>query len=557
MPTDACKLAISYIRFSTTAQDLGDSKRRQLEDTTAPFCQRHGLYLDPTYSFEDLGVSGFLGKNARSGELSDFLELLRAGRIPKGATLVIESLDRLGRDRWRPTYKRIEEILEAGVRIGNVNRDKILDADSLNDPLVIMELLFETMRSFDESKLKSERGKSAWAQRHKKMEQGVPVTHNCAPWLQPNADRTGWIRREDRIQLLLRMVAECLNGTPLASIAVRLNAENVPTWGRGSKPKVRAKCWKKSWIRALLSDRRLIGEVQCTTRQGDKKVPRQIIPNYYPPILTEDEFAKVQLSLRQRSHKAGRSERQDRVNLFRGLLWSSNAETNGKPIGFEATVCCGRKVPRKRTSLVCRVGDGTHRWHTSFHYGNFESAFLTFVRELKPSDFTGKPDPLADRLASLSGQMTLLSDKIEATREAIKGASTASAIKPLLGVLSDLETERDGIKAAYDEASVRAKSPVIEAMADAQSLIDLLEASEDPGALRRRIRSRLRQLVEKITLSVFDHNRCRYGFVTVTFHDGSQREFWTCYSMTPRPIRRGGEIPQELVGNRKGIVVFH
>jgi DNA invertase Pin-like site-specific DNA recombinase len=542
----ACNLAISYIRFSTKPQDLGDSKRRQVDDTDR-FCERHRLYLDPAYSWADLGVSGYLGKNARTGELSDFLEVLRAGRIPKGAVLVIESLDRLGRDEIDPTYDRIRQILRSGVRIGNIHRDKIIDANSLNDLPTIMELMIEAMRSYDESKRKSEHGKGKWAERRKLMAAGIPVTTNCAPWLQPTADHTGWIKREDRIQLIRRIVDDCLDGSSGADIARALNAEKVPTFGHATNPKKRAKCWHAAYIIALLQDRRLIGEVKTATREGDKRIPNSVIPNYYPPILSVDQFAQVQLTLRERGAKKGRRERQDRVNIFRGLLWSSNHFTSGQPFGFEATTA--RK--RTRTSLVLRKGDGSKRWITSFSYPHFEQAFLTFVKELKVADFTGKADPHAERLATLSGQMTLINEKIDATMEAIKAAPSRSATTALLDVRTDLEAERDGIKAAYDEAAIRARSPVIEAMADAQSLIGLL--SDDPNGLRRRIRSRLRQLVERITLAVFDHtDKCRYGFVDVYFHDGSQRRWWTSYSLTPSPVNRAGEVPRELLGEHTG-----
>jgi len=38
-------IAVSYIRFSTPKQSLGDSLRRQLEHTRA-YCAAHGLTLD-------------------------------------------------------------------------------------------------------------------------------------------------------------------------------------------------------------------------------------------------------------------------------------------------------------------------------------------------------------------------------------------------------------------------------------------------------------------------------------------------------------------------------
>jgi len=41
----------------------------------------------------DIGISAFKGKNATEGALKIFIELVEAGRIEKGSTLILESLD--------------------------------------------------------------------------------------------------------------------------------------------------------------------------------------------------------------------------------------------------------------------------------------------------------------------------------------------------------------------------------------------------------------------------------------------------------------------------------
>ncbi|BCG19297.1 recombinase family protein [Vibrio alginolyticus] len=51
--------AYSYIRFSSKAQQDGDSLRRQTE-ATREYCAQNNLELDN--SFKDLGVSGYYKK---------------------------------------------------------------------------------------------------------------------------------------------------------------------------------------------------------------------------------------------------------------------------------------------------------------------------------------------------------------------------------------------------------------------------------------------------------------------------------------------------------------
>jgi DNA invertase Pin-like site-specific DNA recombinase len=60
--------AYSYLRFSTPEQMKGDSFRRQ-STKAQEYASTHGLDLDDTLTFQDLGVSAFRGKNAEAGQL--------------------------------------------------------------------------------------------------------------------------------------------------------------------------------------------------------------------------------------------------------------------------------------------------------------------------------------------------------------------------------------------------------------------------------------------------------------------------------------------------------
>src|SRR5687767_14753868 len=75
MPAMARKpKAYSYLRFSSARQADGDSIRRQT-DAAARYASTHGLTLDTSLTFRDLGVSAFEGKNIREGgALHAFLE---------------------------------------------------------------------------------------------------------------------------------------------------------------------------------------------------------------------------------------------------------------------------------------------------------------------------------------------------------------------------------------------------------------------------------------------------------------------------------------------------
>ena len=76
--------AFSYIRMSSEGQLKGDSLRRQVERSKL-YAAEHGLDLDETTSFNDIGVSAFRGKNLKQGALSRFKEAVLTKKIAPGS----------------------------------------------------------------------------------------------------------------------------------------------------------------------------------------------------------------------------------------------------------------------------------------------------------------------------------------------------------------------------------------------------------------------------------------------------------------------------------------
>src|SRR5262245_5185713 len=109
-------LAYSYLRFSKPEQGTGDSRRRQLE-MAEKYAAEQGLKLDRHLSCRDLGVSAFRGRNAKEGALRAFLEAIEHNLVPWGSFLLIESLDRLSRDRILVAQALFLQIIQAGVTI--------------------------------------------------------------------------------------------------------------------------------------------------------------------------------------------------------------------------------------------------------------------------------------------------------------------------------------------------------------------------------------------------------------------------------------------------------
>jgi DNA invertase Pin-like site-specific DNA recombinase len=65
-------------------------------------------------------VSAFSGAHRSNFDrhaLAAFLELVKAGRVPRGSYLIVESLDRLTREHIRPALTLLLNLIEAGVRV--------------------------------------------------------------------------------------------------------------------------------------------------------------------------------------------------------------------------------------------------------------------------------------------------------------------------------------------------------------------------------------------------------------------------------------------------------
>jgi DNA invertase Pin-like site-specific DNA recombinase len=174
--------AYSYLRFSTPEQMKGDSLRRQTE-LARRYAAQHGLLLDEDLTFQDLGVSAFRGRNAEAGKLAYFLEAVRSGLVPRGAYLLVESLDRISRQAARRALRVLEEIVDEGITLVTLNDGKVYTAASLNDdPVSLLMALLTFIRANEESATKARRLQEAWKQK-RRTAADRPLTARAPAWL--------------------------------------------------------------------------------------------------------------------------------------------------------------------------------------------------------------------------------------------------------------------------------------------------------------------------------------------------------------------------------------
>jgi DNA invertase Pin-like site-specific DNA recombinase len=299
--------AYSYLRFSTPDQALGDSKRRQVEAARAWATER-GLTLDEELA--DEGVSGFRGANTRDDTaLGAFLRAVNAGDVPVGSVLIVESLDRLSRDRILAAQNVMTSLLLAGVTVVTLGDRREYSAESVNaNPIDLIASLLVLMRANEESETKSKRLRAVWA--HKRAaatSSGVRMTTKCPAWLEARPDGKGFAVRNERAEIVRRIFDETIQGKGQHRIAADLTAEGVPTWGRG-------KGWHRTYVRKIVDNPAVIGTLcpHVTERLDGGGARRRPVGDpvrgYYPAVIADDTWSRARAMVGSRG-TAGTSGR--------------------------------------------------------------------------------------------------------------------------------------------------------------------------------------------------------------------------------------------------------
>lgn len=216
--------AYSYIRMSTEGQLRGDSLRRQV-DRSRLYAHEHGLDLDETTTFNDIGVSAFRGKNLKTGALSHFIEAVRSGNIVRGSYLLVESLDRFSRDEVVEAQSEFLQLIKSGINVVTLIDGRVFRPDHLDMTDLIVSLV-TLARANDESKHKSDRLSQVWANKRAHARQSK-MTAMCPAWLRLSADKSKFEVIEERAAIVRAIFDDSVNGIGNYKITQRLNKAGV------------------------------------------------------------------------------------------------------------------------------------------------------------------------------------------------------------------------------------------------------------------------------------------------------------------------------------------
>jgi DNA invertase Pin-like site-specific DNA recombinase len=310
------KVAYSYLRFSSPEQAKGDSFRRQL-DLATKFAAANDLDLDDRLSFHDLGVSAYRGVNSETGQLAVLLEAVKTGLILPGSAILVESLDRISRQSARRALRIIEGIVELGVSIVTLADGREYTLESLDrDPLNLLMAILTFIRANEESTIKSQRVAAAWEEKRKRASTAL-ITSRCPGWMHASPDKKRFILDPERVKIIEYIFQLAGAGGTFCSIARALNTEGTPPLRSQG---VQGKFWTTSSVKMILESETVRGTLtpfSCRVVNGKlRRAPLSPIPDYYPRVIDDDLFLKVQSIILMRRPKSHGSYRRVAQNVM-------------------------------------------------------------------------------------------------------------------------------------------------------------------------------------------------------------------------------------------------
>ncbi|WP_426231082.1 recombinase family protein [Pararhizobium sp. DWP3-4] len=429
--------AYSYIRMSTDIQLKGDSLRRQTEASEA-YATENGLELVRDFKLQDLGVSAFKGLNVSQGALGQFLTAVESQLIPKGSYLLVESLDRLSRERPQTATALFLQILEAGVHIVTLTDGRVYrsGSDDLSDIIISVVIM---SRAFEESQTKSIRVSAAWSNKRKNAS-SFKLTKVAPAWLELSADRTSFQLLDDRVAVIREIFQEAERGRGSYQIARMFNLASKPTF-------IVSDGWYESYITKILTNRAVLGEFQPHHYVNGKRIPDgDPVTGYFPAIIEHDLFDRVQVGRKNRLLKGAGRKGRSFTNLFQGIAKCGYCGGN---------IMVVDKGPKPKGGVYLRC-DNARRGHGCtaglWQLDHFEKAFLFFVKELNVEDVrneqatSDKQRSLEEKGLALTGSMDRLSSQRDRAFDMLANSSTSV----------DYISERmDGLTRQIDEVKLQ------------------------------------------------------------------------------------------------------
>ena len=483
------KTAYSYKRFSSVGQSHGSSIERQLEEAQSISAEKGWKFVDLP---SDRGLSGFTSENKHKGALGLFLRKVTAGEVEKGSVLIIEKMDRFSRNEVDLVLPDFLALLQSGIEIFScIDRSHYTLAVIRQNPMMLNYAVMAMAMANDFSKTLSKRISNTFALKYAAATKGQKV--NFGNWQPRWIDFVnGSFKFNKKAETVSWIIQEYLKGTSMLSIASQLNQEGTPAIGRGKR-------WTQGQVGYLLQTEGLLGHCEI---KGHK------YSRYYPALITDDDWNKLQAKLRENTaRKGGNREGQSIANLFRNRCRCSK---------------CGGSISTQhsdkgRVKYYYKCQDaryGKCDVRKMMPVYPIEQQFFFNILQETPTAILGKQTTeYQNELARLKTGLAHC-DKVAADISELIGSFPISEIKTRLG---SNEVKREGFKQAITELNYRmAQDKSVPGAIDdlkavfsdykdktkaAQAIFRVVQALEDPS-IRAKLLNIIPSIVNRIDIDL-------------------------------------------------------
>ncbi|WP_321941686.1 recombinase family protein [Paraburkholderia tropica] len=460
----------SYLRFSDPKQAQGSSIARQAE-SAARWAQARGFVLDTSLTLHDKGLSAYHQRNVKKGALGTFLRAVEDGRVPAGSVLIVESLDRLSRAEPIIAQNLLTSIVMSGITVVTTGESSVeYNRETVKkNPGILFMALGAALRAHEESSTKAARVKEA-------------IRIKAAAWLDgryrgkvaPGADPS-WISYDKvrgfelipEVAKAVRKVLAYYRGGYGAMRAL----ERVSTEGGCVPPGLS----NESRVNQLLRQRTLIG-VRTIKLDGETIE----LQGYYPPLLTEVEFADLQYQADQRGRRPAKGELPSVITGLRvtycGYCGASMSAQNMR----EGIRSDGRGYKAQRRILCSGVQRLPKCEHASCSVVPIERALLLYCSDQYKLDdlfVERESSPVEGELALARKRVAKLRTQLGRVTEALLSASDtapATFVKAAHELEGKIDAEKRTIaKLEHESGSLHAS--VRSTAEDWQSICDGVE----------------------------------------------------------------------------------
>jgi DNA invertase Pin-like site-specific DNA recombinase len=419
---------------------------------------------------------------------------------------LVESLDRLSRDKVMDALSVFTDILRAGIIIVTLadNQEYSYEKSNENWSSLIMSIVIMS-RANEESAIKSSRIRSSWDAKRKNIT-NKRLTSRCPYWLKPTAGENGFEFVPERVEVVKRIFKLSQEGVGNATIVKTLNSERVPLFS------AKTDGWQNSYIQKILSNPAVYGELQMNLQRDGAMTPVETVTDYYPAIMSKEEWLIAAATRAARRTRGGVSKGKHLSNLFSGLLRCGYCG-GAMNMGGNSKKLAGGLIKESKYIACSNARRGLGCNYVQWEYTDFERLVLQFCKEVDLAQVLGvNRNAEAEihnakiRLETIKQEILGVAARNESLLDALEKAGQSEAPQLILDRMMANQAKLDSLredKTQADAEIMRLTSSRVNAAVQQNLIVELLKQlktieGNDLHLLRIRLSEAVKRVITKI-----------------------------------------------------------